>query len=130
MAVFQEREEKIKHKVKKSFDSRHRDWTLPELNTGGTVWLPREQTEASVLQKIGSRSYNVAAPNGTLQRNRCHIQPIPHQEDSIQTDTSINANETENGGSETNLNEVNGENPLNTFKPIASVEPDDRTVRI
>ena len=53
---------------------------------------------------------------------------MSHQEDSPQTDTSTNANETENGGSETNLNEANGENP-NTFKPIASAEPDDGNVR-
>ena len=87
-----------------------------------------EQTEASVLEKIGPRSYNVATPNGTLLRNRCQIRPMPHQEDSPQTDTSTNANETENGDSETNLN---GANPLNSniFKPIASAQPDDRIVR-
>ena len=118
----------MKRKMKKNFDSRHRAQTLPELNTGDTVWLPNEQTEASVLEKIGPRSYNIATSNGTLQRNRCQIRPMPHQEDNPQTDTSTNANETENGGSETNLNEVNGENP-NTFKPIASAEPYDRNVR-
>ena len=39
MAVFQKREEKMKHKMN-YFDSRQRAQTLPELNTGDTVWLP------------------------------------------------------------------------------------------
>ena len=58
-----------------------------------------------------------------------------HQDDSLRTDISTrvsrNANATENGGSETNSNEANGEIPLNsnTSRPIASTEPDDRIVR-
>ena len=60
---------------------------------------------------------------------------MTHQEDGVQTDASTqisqNTNETENGGSETNLNEAIGENSFNsnTFKPIVSAEPDDKTVR-
>ena len=73
MAVFQEREKKMKLKMKNNFDSRHRAQSLPSLHTGDTVWLPNEETEASVLEKTGPRSYDVVTPNGTVQRNRSQI---------------------------------------------------------
>ena len=60
MAVFQEREKRMKLKMKSNFDSRHRAQTLPPLHSGDTVWLPNEGTEASVLEKTGPRSYSVA----------------------------------------------------------------------
>ena len=42
MTDFQEREEKMKLKMKCDFDTRHRAQTLPTLNSGDTVWLPNE----------------------------------------------------------------------------------------
>ena len=69
MTVFQEREEKIKLKMKSDFDTRHRAQTLPVLSTGDTVWLSNENTEASVMEKVGPRAYTVATPyKGTEAR--------------------------------------------------------------
>ena len=84
-AVFQEKEEKMKLKMKNNFDSRHRAQTLPPLHSGDTVWLPNEDTEASVLEKVGPRSYTVATPKGTLQRNRSQIRPMPHSDQACRS---------------------------------------------
>ena len=61
MTDFQEREEKMKLEMKCDFDTRHRAQTLPPLNTGDTVWLPNENTDASVLKKVG--------PDATPKKN-------------------------------------------------------------
>ena len=77
--------------------------------SGDTVWLPHEGTEASVIEKNGPRSYSIATPNGTLQRNRSQIRAMPRQDERPQIDTSMqgnnNANRTESTGSGTEANE-------------------------
>ena len=75
--------------MKYDFDTRHRAQTLPTLNTGDTVWLPNENTEASVLEKVGPRSYTVATPKGTLQRNRSQITAMPQNDDQPQNNVNV-----------------------------------------
>ena len=91
------------------------------------MWLPNEETEALLLEKVGPRSYSVATPNGTLQRNRSQIRAMPHQDDRPQTDTSTqvtpNDNGTVIGGSEINLSEANNVTPRN------SAESNERVVK-
>ena len=96
MTVFQEREEKMKLKMKSDFDTRHRAQMLPVLNTGDTVWLPNENTEASVMEKVGPRAYTVATLKGILQRNRSQIRAMPQielTEDNLDTSASDTNNE-------------------------------------
>ena len=50
MAVFLEKEEMMKLKMKNNFNSRHRVQTLPPLHSEDTVWLPNEGTEASLME--------------------------------------------------------------------------------
>ena len=93
---FKKPEEKIKLKMKSDFDIRHRAQTLPVLNTGDTVWLPNENTEASVKEKMGPRAYTVATLKGILQRNRSHIRAMPQMElteDNLDTSSSDKNNE-------------------------------------
>ena len=80
MTVFQERETKMRLKMKCDFDARHRAQTLPILSTGDTVWLPNENTETLVIEKVGLKAYKVATPKGTLQRNRSQIRAMPKME--------------------------------------------------
>ena len=112
MVVFQEREEKMKLKMKNNFDSRHRVQTLPPLCSGDTVWLPNEGTEASVIEKNGPRSYSVATPNGTLQRNRSQIRAMPRQDERSQMQGNDYTNTTESTGSETEINENSPDSSL------------------
>ena len=106
MTVFQEREEKMKLKMKSDFDTRHRAQTLPVLSTGDTVLLPNENTEASVMEKVGPRAYKVATPKGILQRNRSQIRAMPQMElteDNL--DTSSSDKNNEEGSSKSNQKE-------------------------
>ena len=62
--------------MKSDFDARYRALTLPILSTGYTVWLPNENIEASVIEKVGLIAYRVAIPKGTSQRNRSQIRAM------------------------------------------------------
>ena len=84
MRQFSATREKMKLKMKNNFDSRHsyRAHTLPSLYCmPETLWLPNVGIEASVLENMGPRSYNVATPKGTLQRNKSQIRAIPQKDD-------------------------------------------------
>ena len=105
--------------MKNNFDSRHTAQSLPP---GDTVWLPNEETEASVLEKTGPRSYNVATPNGTLQMNR---RPIPHNDNRSQIESSTpvtpdDNSSTEHRDSAANVNRANDGVPNTPMIPAES----------
>ena len=66
------------------------------------------QIKASVLEKVGPRSYTVATPKGTLQRNRSQIRAMPQKGDQLQGDNANVLSEDKNTevcSSEANSNE-------------------------
>ena len=58
------------------FNARHRTKELTPLNTGDTVWITDQQTEGTVVQSSGQRSYQVETPSGMIRRNCRHINPL------------------------------------------------------
>ena len=130
MTVFQDRETKIKLKMKCDFDARHRAQTLPILSTGDTVWLPNENTEASVIEKVGPRAYTVATPKGTLQRNRSQIRAMPRME---QTEDNLDISKDENTEEDVlksnhhkDATSPSEEAKTNPDSPPVSIEPNEK----
>ena len=100
------------------------------------MWLPNENTEASVLEKVDPRAYTVATPKGTLQRNRSQIRAMPQTDDQPQTENNANVSSedknTEECSSETNSNKdanTNIDTPLVTTKPNEKVTSSGRISR-
>ena len=101
---------------KAKFDVRHRTKELTPLCTGDTVWITDQQTEGTVVQSSGPRSYQVETPSGTIRRNRRHLNPL-------RDSTSL---ESEEINSETNQPEVNSQpntEQTHTRSGRASVRP-------
>ena len=122
MTDFQEREEKMKLKMKCDFDTRHRAQTLPPLKTGD------ENTDASVLEKVGPRSYTVATPKGTLQRNRSQIRTMPQKDGRPQTENNANVSSGDKNTEECS-SETNPDTPPVATKPNEKVISSGRISR-
>ena len=76
---------------------RHGAQDLSELVPGDTVWVPDRNSEATVLDEVNHRSYEVETSEGTYQRNRRNVVPLPEQpthEVSVPTDTGMKRTET------------------------------------
>ena len=68
----------MKLEMKSDFNARDKAQTLSILSTGDTtVRFTNENTEASVVEKIGPKAYTVATPKNTLQRNRNPLRAMP-----------------------------------------------------
>ena len=92
--------------MKSDFDTKHRAQTLPVLSTGDTVWLLNENREASVIEKVGPRTYTVDTPKGGSQRNRSQIRAMPQMEPTEDNfDTSSSDKNNEENSSKSNQNE-------------------------
>ena len=81
----------MKLKMKSDFDTIHKVHMLPVISTTDTVWLPNENTETLVIEKVGPREHTVATFKGTLQRNRSQIRAMPQMElteDNFDTSSS------------------------------------------
>ena len=122
--VFQEREEKIKLKMKSDFDTRNRAQTLPVLNTGDIVWLPNENTEASVMEKVGPRAYTVVIPKGILQSNRSQIRVMPQME---LTEDNLNTSSSDKNNEEDSLKSDQKEDATNPYEEPKS-NPDSSPI--
>ena len=64
----------MKLKMTNNVDSRHRVQTTSPLYSKDNVWLPNENTEASVIEKNGPRAYSIATPKRTLQRTEDRLE--------------------------------------------------------
>ena len=58
----------------KTFNKRH---GLPELVPGHIVWVPDRNSEATVVDEVDHRSYEIETSEGTYRRNRRAIVPLP-----------------------------------------------------
>ena len=63
----QQKDEDLKMRQKKNFDSRHRARDLPRLETGDTVWIPDRNSSGVVVEE---RSHIIVT---TDCRNRQHL---------------------------------------------------------
>ena len=78
-----QKEEKMRQRQKKNFDSRHRAQILDTLLPGETVWLPDQRTEGTVVRDSAPRSYTVQTSKGQYRRNRRHIIFLTQMQDII-----------------------------------------------
>ena len=82
---FRKRDEEIKRKQKRDYDTRHRARTLPPLENEMPVWVDTrgKRTHGTVVsQDSAPRSYIVETETGTLRRNRSQLNPSPPGETS------------------------------------------------
>ena len=82
MDEFRKQNQKFKAKQKRDYDKRHRTKESDAIPDGSTVWITSEgeRAEGTVISPADSpRSYLVDTPNGTLRRNRQHLNVAPSQ---------------------------------------------------
>ena len=61
------------------------------------MWVPDRNSEATVLDEVNHRSYEVETSEGTYQRNHRNVVLLPEQpthEVSVPTDTGMERTET------------------------------------
>ena len=56
----------MRERMKRNFDSRHKATSLQSLHPGDTVWIPENDSEATVVEETSPRSYILQKQNGTL----------------------------------------------------------------
>ena len=80
---FRDDDESFKRRQKRDYDKRHRTHSVPELPAGTGVWINTANTEGVANPSLSApRSYTVTTANGTVRRNRSHLNVVP---DSTQT---------------------------------------------
>ena len=82
--VFKEKDNDIKQRQKRNYDSRHKAKELPLLEPGDSVWIPDRESTGRV---VAPRSLVVETSDGPFRRNRQHLVPFP------QTDTDCNSDQ-------------------------------------
>ena len=77
------KEERIRNRQKRNFDTRHRAKNLKPLQSGENVWIPDNNSHGIVVEMRNPRSYVVStSEGGMLRRNRRHLVPVPLQDNS------------------------------------------------
>ena len=71
------KDQRIKAKQKRDFDSHHGARALPPLEQGDPVWLPDRQTEGEIREEVAPQSYQVESPDGLYRHNRRDIIRLP-----------------------------------------------------
>ena len=66
--LVQKREKQQKQRQERVFNSCHGARELPELVPGETVWVPDQGSEATVLEEVNQRSYEVETSEGIYRR--------------------------------------------------------------
>ena len=74
------RDQQQKQRQERVFNSCHGARELPELVPGETVWVPDRGSEATVLEDVNQRSYEVETSEGIYRRNQRDIIPVSVQE--------------------------------------------------
>ena len=90
---FKEKDEGIKQREKRNFDSCHSPKELPTLEAGNQVWIPDLKVKGIVQKEAATRRYYVNTEKGTeVKRNRKHLNNRPEKgeaaEDDITTEQS------------------------------------------
>ena len=74
------RDQKIKARQKKDFDSHHGARELSPLLPGDHVWLPERESEGEVHEEVAPQSYTVQSEGGQICRNRRDLIRLPNPE--------------------------------------------------
>lgn len=75
--TFKVKDQDIKDRQTRNFDSRHGVRELPPLSGGDPVWITDQKTEGIVNKETADRSYQVDTSKGTVRRNRKHLVVLP-----------------------------------------------------
>ena len=108
-AQLKKKDEMKTKQQEENFNVRHRAKELTPLNTGDTVWITDQQTEGTVVQSSGQRSYQVETPSGMIRRNRRHLNPLGSTTTSEPEEISSQPEEISN-----QPEEINGQLELNS----------------
>ena len=65
--LVRERDKQQKQRQERTFNMRHGARDLSELVPGDTVWVPDRNSEATVLDEVNHRSYEVETSEGTYR---------------------------------------------------------------
>ena len=84
------------------FNARHRNKELTPLDTGDTAWIRDQQTERTVVQSSGQRSYQVEISSGMIHRNRRHLNSLETVSTSEPEEISSQPEEIDNQPEEMN----------------------------
>ena len=97
-ASIRAKDQQLKTRQKRNFDSHHGVRELSPLSPGDTVWMPDRNSEAKVSSEADHRSYEVASEDGTFRRNRKDLIALPdlNTNDSITNDSNTNDSITDN----------------------------------
>ena len=101
-AQLKKKDEMKMKQQEENFNVCHRAKELTPLNTGDTVWITDQQTEGTVVQSSGQRSYQVETPSGMIRRNRRHLNPLGSTTTSEPEEISSQPEEISNQPEETN----------------------------
>ena len=101
-AQLKKKDEMKTKQQEENFNVHHRAKELTPLNTGDTVWITDQQTEGTVVQSSGQRSYQVETPSGMIHRNRRHLNPLGSTTTSEPEEISSQPEEISNQPEETN----------------------------
>ena len=69
-ASIRAKDQQLKTRQKRNFDSHHGVRELSPLSPGDTVWMPDRNSEAQVSSEADHRSYEVASEDGTLSQKQ------------------------------------------------------------
>ncbi len=90
---FRKVERRAKEKQQCWYNMHHRACPLLILQPGQSVWLPREESQGTVIRPAETpRSYIVRTDEGLLRRNRTHMQaihPTQYQEPTESMDATL-----------------------------------------
>ena len=92
-SLVRERDKQQKQRQEATFNRRRGVRELPELVPGETVWVPDRNREATVVDEVDHRSYEIETSDGTYRRNRRDMVLLPEQRTQeetpdVQTDSS------------------------------------------
>ena len=85
------KENQIRSRIKKNFDDHHKAKELRPLQSGENVFIPDFNSEGTVSEQNGTRSYAIQTENGNYQRNRRQLQPLPQTEPESETQSERHA---------------------------------------
>ncbi|CAK6982086.1 Transposon Ty3-G Gag-Pol poly [Scomber scombrus] len=101
---FRKSEKRAKENQQHKYNLRHRARTLPPLQSGQNVWLPREEKQGTVIQQATTpRSYIIHTDEGQLRRNRTQMRTLPQPQPQTTPETPVATPEPSNTETHTHI---------------------------
>ena len=88
LSLVKTKDQQIKRRQKKDFDSHHGARELPPLQPGDHVWVQGRESEAEVEGEVAPRSYQVVTGDGTFRRNRRNLIRLPNPDTAESSEQS------------------------------------------